>query len=330
MAQPWIFSQLPTELLQQVLEDAACNKDTALNLSLVSSWVRRWADPYLYHTVVLSTSRSLRSFKQALMNKPHSFPLTYVKHLGIFALGPVETIHDVLHLCKGVNSLACGFSLPSFKQTHGIETLHESLKNAKEQHLLGISCRDGWEPCLIGSTITHLRVHLCSSPDNVQPLGQVDKDEVSWERLSKLPRLTHLAVVYRPTLALDIDVIFGKLQSLLEPMDQEELGDHRGSGRIGHSSMELEPTIQLVLVQVSGMPSAQARTIKSLNDAALKAGSHSLRIVAEPAPSSAVVQWETAVRAGKSVWKDAEEVVRERKQRLVQAAVPMSLQKVGN
>ena len=61
-----------------------------------------------------------------------------------------------------------------------------------------------------------------------------------------------------------------------------------------------------------GLASSQRAAVERVNSEALMAGGSSLRIVAERAPSSATVQWEESVRTGKSVWQDAESVVKER------------------
>ena len=67
-----------------------------------------------------------------------------------------------------------------------------------------------------------------------------------------------------------------------------------------------------VLVQVLGPRAAAAAAVEALNAAVLAAGGDALRIVAERAPSSAVCQWEDAVRGGGGVWDGAEAVVRSR------------------
>ena len=88
---PFIFAQLPSELIRQIFEHAAAlDTRTALSLSLVASWVHNLAQPYLYHTVILSTARAVTSFTAALTSKPASFAPTHVKHLGILALGPMD------------------------------------------------------------------------------------------------------------------------------------------------------------------------------------------------------------------------------------------------
>jgi len=60
------------------------------------------------------------------------------------------------------------------------------------------------------------------------------------------------------------------------------------------------------------MAAVQGKAVVELNEAAMKEGGNSMRIVAEAAPMSAVVQWEESVRSGKTVWEMAEEEVNKR------------------
>ena len=67
MDAPFVFSNLPVELVRDIFEHAAVSdRATARNLALVSSAVRHWTDPILYHTVVLSSARTLRAFVAVL------------------------------------------------------------------------------------------------------------------------------------------------------------------------------------------------------------------------------------------------------------------------
>ncbi|KAK7692741.1 hypothetical protein QCA50_004374 [Cerrena zonata] len=308
MAQPFIFSQLPPELLLNIFEHAAVgDMKTARQLTLVSSWIRHWIEPLLYHTVVLSTAPALRSFVYALEQKPSQFA-HHVKNLGIFALGPMESIEHVLHACTAVDSLACGFTLANTAQlqTPHPETSDHAPDFPKEQHLLGIACRDGWDTSAVSPAVTHLRVHLPSQPNAVAPFARPypgTEDALGWGVLSSLQALTHLAVVYRPSQAYPTKSLFTDLQHLILPRQSEDEAKPKPNQR---------PRLQLILVQVVGLASSQRVAVERLNSEALMAGGSSLKIVAERAPSSATVQWEESVRSGKSVWQDAEGVVKER------------------
>ncbi|KAH9935488.1 uncharacterized protein B0H18DRAFT_975902 [Fomitopsis serialis] len=301
-----VFSNLPAELLRDIFEHAAADLATARTLSLVSSAVRRWTEPLLYQTVVLSSSRSLRSFLTAVCNKPADFVRTHVRHLGIFALGPVQSIDRVLRACRGVDSLACGFNLPGYKQVQGCDAL-QALGGSREQHLLGLSCRDGWDTTVVAPSVTHLRIHVTSfnsggtSSFAFAP-GPGTPPESGWEQLANLSSLTHLAIVYRHSPCTPPNEVFPTLQRLLAL----------------HETVPEEanpPRLELILVQVIGglvaSPAANA-AVEAINAAATEAGGPSLRIVAEGAPTSVVRQWEAAVRGGPGIWEGAEEVVKKR------------------
>ncbi|CDO74458.1 hypothetical protein BN946_scf184979.g13 [Trametes cinnabarina] len=308
MVAPFSFSNLPVELVRDIFEHAAhADRATARNLTLVSSTVRHWTDPILYDTVVLSTTRSLRAFVAAIANKPSEFVRSHVRNLGIFTLGPVQSIDRVLKACAGVHSLACGFSLPSYMQTHGSEAL-QSLKEPREQHLLGVACRDGWDASLVGPTVTHLRIHLTSfdssRPDSPFAFASAGGQEAGWDRLKALPSLTHLAVVYRPSGSTAPTDIVPHLSRLLPPQTGTDA-----------DSDESLPSLQLILVQVAGAAkdaSFAGETVQALNAAAESAGGPARRIVAELAPLSPARQWEESVRGGQSVWDNAEMTVRKR------------------
>lgn len=304
---PTVFSNLPTELLRDIFEHAATSDPTtARTLSLVSSAIRHWTEPTLYHTVVLSSSRGLRSFLTAISHKPAEFVRTRVKHLGIFALGPVQIIDRVLHACKGVASIACGFSLPGYKQMQGCRAL-QGLQSSREQHLLGLSCRDGWDTTVIAPSVTHLRIHVTSfstgDPSFIPVVSNAENaPESAWQRLARLSALTHLAIVYRHSPCTPPEEVFSALQSLLSLPETAPEGAK-------------SPRLALVLVQVIGglvARSAAGTAVDEINAAAVKAGGPSLRIVAECAPTSVVRQWEVAVRGGPGVWDAAEEVVTKR------------------
>ncbi|KZT72076.1 hypothetical protein DAEQUDRAFT_723243 [Daedalea quercina L-15889] len=300
-----VFSNLPAELLRDIFEHAAASDPaTARTLSLVSSAIRHWTEHFLYHTVVLSSSRSLRSFLAAISTKPAEFVRTRVKHLGIFAVGPVQSIDRVLHACRGVDSLACGFNLPGYKQVQGCGAL-QALRGSREQHLLGLSCRDGWDTTVIAPSVTHLRIHVTSFNTGDPfpfPSGAGNPSEPGWERFAELSSLTHLAIIYRHSPCTPPNEVFAALQQLLALRETT-------------SEDTKAPRLELILVQVIGglVASSTARgAVDAINAAAIQTGGPSLRIAAECAPTSVVRQWEAAVRGGPGIWEGAEEIVTKR------------------
>ncbi|TFK54439.1 hypothetical protein OE88DRAFT_1655102 [Heliocybe sulcata] len=271
----------PVEILRDIFELAAeDDRRSALALQLVSSWVRQWSDPIIYHTVVLETNTALQSFLSAISRKSTEFIESSVKHLGIFAMGPIQHIDKVISACSGVKSLACGFPLPGYARIGGAKTV-KSIE-PREQHLLGLSCRDGWDPSLIGASVTHLRIHITGNT----------LDPEHFKRLRQLKSLSHLAIVYRR----------GASNATAVVADMRSLRDALG--------------LELVLIQVAGSGNpAHEDEVKELNRLA-ESPSGDIRLVAEKAPISTVREWERASRGGSGIWDRATEEVRRRGQRL--------------
>jgi hypothetical protein len=208
-----------------------------------------------------------------------------VEHLGIFTPGPAGTIQEVIHACPGVKSLACGFTPAQINPRRRtsvpapVPVLPPS-PQTKEQHLLGLACRDGWDPAAIRPGITHLRIHLVDTRRSLLLLPTLPE------------RLTHLALVYRAAPSASASSVRAALHALLD----------------------MRPELQVVLVQVVGRgDKAQTQAVDELNRSARASstGAHR-RLVAERAPFSVVAQWESASRHGQSVWDLAEQELRER------------------
>ncbi|KAF9070530.1 hypothetical protein BDP27DRAFT_1323424 [Rhodocollybia butyracea] len=132
------FPELPTELIREIIEFAACScTKTRLTFISVSSAIRFWTLPILYNTVVLRTASDVKSFWHTISSSPTSnpqlvphIPLSMrVQHLAIFALGPLQSIEDIITRCENVQSLACGFSLSSYAASNlklpTAATIHE-------------------------------------------------------------------------------------------------------------------------------------------------------------------------------------------------------------
>ncbi|KAG0706027.1 hypothetical protein DFH29DRAFT_903197 [Suillus ampliporus] len=189
------FTDLPSELLLLIFSLASSHRPTAVALSLVSHWARNHVERNLYHTVFLSSSRSLAAFIATLNSKPDAFAQNLVKRLSVTALGPISSIDEVLKRCTGVTSLVCGFSVPSYvhcarslkQPVAPLETTTFRLPIApREQHLIALACRDGLDMSIISPLVTHLRIQLT-------PATTFE----SVARLRELPYLTHLAIMYR-------------------------------------------------------------------------------------------------------------------------------------
>ncbi|KAG1777684.1 hypothetical protein EV702DRAFT_969310 [Suillus placidus] len=213
MASP--FATLPPELLLLVFSLASSHRPTAVALSLVSHWVRNHVESNLYHTVSLSSSRSLVAFIASLNSKPHVLAHNLVKRLSITALGPISNIDEVLKKCTGVTSLVCGFSVPSYVHCRARslkqpvappETTTFRLPIApREQLLIALACRDGIDMSIISPLVTHLRIQLT-------PATTFE----SVARLRELCYLTHLAISYRHGLHGNANSIKEMIKPILE------------------------------------------------------------------------------------------------------------------
>jgi len=242
-------------------------------------------------------------------------------------MGPAQSIIEVMEQCKGARSLACGFFVPGCKGAGLMSpttdlTRVQALECTQEQHLLGMACRDGWDARVVGSSVTRLRVHLPASsmshmfPDPaIDPLRPENEGEaVGWERLAQLPNLTHLAIVYRPSERYPIEMVFEHLLKLVSPPDPTAplpAAQEVGLTQPQHT-IQPHPNLHLILIQVVSPSTGPSPSIPALNALAQATGGPALQIVAERAPMSAAVQWEEAVRAGRTVWEGAEEEVARR------------------
>ncbi|TFY83560.1 hypothetical protein EWM64_g442 [Hericium alpestre] len=276
---PSAFHRFPVELIRDIFEFAAqSDPSSACALSLVCGISRMWIEPILYHTVVIESARSLNAFAATINTKPASFS-SRVKHLGIFAPGPLSVIHGLMSACQGVENLACGFSLPSYAKEYRIA---EHAFAQQEQHLLSLSCTEGWDPTLLGPSVTRLRVHL----------SLVSWDPSRLEQLTHLRSLTHLAIVHRQS---------NNTPVFLLPIIRDILGNI---------------PLRLLLVQVIGRPQRAADDlVHTLNTRAMEE-LHDPRLVAEAAPFSTVRQWESASRGAGDMWSGAESEVTRRRETL--------------
>ncbi|KAF9033302.1 hypothetical protein BDZ89DRAFT_1063042 [Hymenopellis radicata] len=207
------FPDMPIDILREVVGFAASsNIQSALSLTLVSSYTRQWTLPLLYHTVHLSSSRAVSKFCETLSHTntgperlTPSIPLhRRVKNLAIFALGPMDRIHRILSTCTNVQSLACGFSVQHIGS--------QLVSPARELHLLGMSCRDGIPFTAIPMTTTHLHVQL--SLDTLAYMNCAN---------DHLPELTHLALSVPITHVKSLGMVLSVVERILENCSEIQL-----------------------------------------------------------------------------------------------------------
>ncbi|KAH7916505.1 hypothetical protein BJ138DRAFT_1139222 [Hygrophoropsis aurantiaca] len=283
---PSHFALLPSELILSIFGFAATDRPTACALSLVSTWVHAHVEPILYHTVTLSSTKSLTAFLTTISAKPDNFALQRVKHLGIMALGPIESIEEALSRCTGVTSLACGFSVPSYVHcARGVPipdaSPYKLAVSPTEQHLLGrLTCRDGIDMSIISPAVTRLRIQITS-----------ETTSQSLSHLLELHKLTHLAVIYRNDIIGGLSHVREMLYPILE-----------------------KGQLKVLLLQVAGAGNEKhLKQIEEWNATATISNFsnstkiHDWRIVAEKAPRSPLQQWRNG-----DLWDCAERIVRSR------------------
>ncbi|KAF8910354.1 hypothetical protein CPB85DRAFT_1305569 [Mucidula mucida] len=264
------FPDMPIDILREVVECAASSDlQSALSLTLVSSYTRQWTLPLLYHTVRLSSSRAVSTFHETLstMNTGSerltpSIPLHIrVKNLAIFALGPMDSIHRILSTCTDVQSLACGFSVQ-----HMLHFGPRLVSPARELHLLGMSCRDGIPFTAIPMTTTHLHIQL--SLDTLPYMNCVN---------DHLPELTHLALSVPITHVKSLGLVLSVIECILENSSE----------------------IQLLHLQVMGFKGGE------LVDTIEQSQKRDSRFIVSRTPGALSRQWMEARRLPYGVWPAA-------------------------
>jgi len=266
----------PVEILREIFELAALSDNkSALNLSLTSKWVKAWTYPLLYHTVSLSTPRAVRCFLTSSETKGTA---SLVRNLGIFASGPMQSISRIITTCTELQSLACGFSMPSYTSVTARTPTPTSCSLAMphEQHLLGAACRDGWDPTMINPATSHLRVSLPH---------EVSVQESVFAHAATMPCLTHFAIVYRisPQRQTTVASLSAQIRPLLTAKAE---------------------TLQLLLVQIMGTDDASIEaeidTWHKLRDQ--QASDHFDKLVAIKAPRLMSREWEDMSKHGNKIW----------------------------
>lgn len=288
MASP--FTILPPELLLCVFSLASSHRPTAVALSLVSHWVHNHVERNLYHTVSLSSSRSLLAFIASLNSKPHIFAHNLVKRLSITALGPISSIDEVLKKCTGVRSLVCGFSVPSY--IHCAQKLRQPIAPPDtttfrlpitpcEQFLIALACRDGIDMSIISPLVTHLRIQLTPATTSE-----------SVARLRGLSYLTHLAITYRHGLHGNINSIKEMIKPVLEEGRLKVLVIHvTGAGSEAHCKEIEEWRSDSSNLEVIDSTPISPRCVEYPHT----------QIIAKRATAAVLPQWEQ----GDDIWDDS-------------------------
>ncbi|KAF8900058.1 hypothetical protein CPB85DRAFT_1458351 [Mucidula mucida] len=105
------LSTLPVELLELIFQLAASDSyETALRLLRVSSAVKKWTAPILYHTVHLRTARHAQLFQRTtdhLIPSNPSFLATNVRYIVFeYRFDDIQDVFCILRACTGIIGLA--------------------------------------------------------------------------------------------------------------------------------------------------------------------------------------------------------------------------------
>ncbi|KAF8922580.1 hypothetical protein CPB85DRAFT_60388 [Mucidula mucida] len=284
------FPDMPLDILREIFDFASTSsRQTAVSLTLVSSFARHWTLPIIYRNVVLISARAVTSFLEAISDSTRSNLTPYVplcrrvKTLGIFALGPMPSIQKIISYCTDMQSLACGFSLRSYSHHVALQPspIHPSQASGPlEKHFLGLSCRDGIPFSLISSNTTHL--HLQISMDVLPSVTSV---------LGHLPGLTHLALSIPTNSSASLEIVQMALAGLLD----------------------ISSELQVLYMQVMGsrnLEFVESLEAWKLSRMAGEKGQRSERLVISKAPISVVKQW--GETAGGGLWEEAEREIQSR------------------
>ncbi|GJJ15733.1 hypothetical protein Clacol_010011 [Clathrus columnatus] len=193
------FRQLQPELILQIFEAVVAQGDinTALMLSHISSWVQPVVESQIYHTVVLFTTEQIASFAYVVKKRPASF---FKKHVRRLWIAPQQiqsqstshhrnnisrTIANILAACNHVDDLSIDQSYLTTENGNNSESFNNN-NNCRPTFVFMVTssmifCN---LPTVMLSNVTHL--YLLN--------GQIHPDTV--QKISKLPRLTHMAVSY--------------------------------------------------------------------------------------------------------------------------------------
>ncbi|KAF9449642.1 hypothetical protein P691DRAFT_774525 [Macrolepiota fuliginosa MF-IS2] len=183
---------LPYDLERDIFElTAQTFPGTAVKLALVSSYVQRWMEMFLYKIVVLDAPfNSIQLFLRTFHSRPRAFFAEYVKHLYLTSIVGITEAHELVSACESAQTVSCWVDArPQLRGLHSIlPTRNLRRLSMKLETLWGYSYKsgeDGFRPEDYPQ-LTHLEL--------VNPPGYNTIMNLDWEGICRLPALTHLAL----------------------------------------------------------------------------------------------------------------------------------------
>ncbi|KIP12773.1 hypothetical protein PHLGIDRAFT_113371 [Phlebiopsis gigantea 11061_1 CR5-6] len=184
-------ARLPTELLLYIFE-CACDisHDTALYISLVSSWVRNVAKPHAFGTIVRRAGSLYPTQGRVVLS--HSTPPPgcgqYVRHLWLENIDLLSSPREInlLKACPNIEDIAVSVnSLRTLLSLYANPHSTPSRPAIRSLTLINHTSRAVWlqePPRALLDNITHLRM--------------VDLQQSPYVPVEHLPNLTHLALTF--------------------------------------------------------------------------------------------------------------------------------------
>ena len=296
--------KLPLELLLQILElTCALSPEAARQVSLVASWARDVAKPYVFGTIIRSVG-SLYSprFRLGIMHKgPPAGCGEYVRHLWLETVDLIASPREIILFkgCPNVEDIA--LSVNSFRTLltlHGTPTSRPGSCAVRQLTLLSPTPRTIFLAVdarnILMRNITHLRM--------------VDLQESVYVPLDHLPNLTHLALPFMHLRGANSSSIIQlpeyrdkcpRLSMIILTVDQYDWVHRPWLSRGRYTT--------LATVPLSDSPRERFRIIR---DAARSADARAHVILSPVIVDRTVcVEWTAAARgSGESIWEKAARV----------------------
>lgn len=184
-------SSLPTELVLHILEfTCTLSHEAALHVSVLSSWARRLAKPYVFSAIVRRAGSlyPVRGQVELSHKEPPPGCGEYVRHLWLETVDVLSSPREMclFKACPNVEDIAV--SINSFRTLlsfYANPYEHPGSSSIRSLTLINHTPRTVW-------LVRPIRAFL----DNVTHLRMVDMQQSTYIPLEHLPNLTHLALPY--------------------------------------------------------------------------------------------------------------------------------------
>ncbi|PCH40812.1 hypothetical protein WOLCODRAFT_131539 [Wolfiporia cocos MD-104 SS10] len=201
--------ELPLEILMDILETAAAiSHDAAKTVSLVSSWARTLALPYVFCTIILRRAPLTAVQISSATRSPSSPRMTLPRHLGQFvrnlwiestSMTLATSDFDIFRICPNLESVALKSAMfnalafqtmPMHRET-GVARENMFPSSIRHITLIKHTLRNEWR-CLVDLRAPNGNRFL----HNITHLHMLDMRISQYVPHVFLPHLTHLAMPY--------------------------------------------------------------------------------------------------------------------------------------